>query len=315
MTPIKLSANYLFFLNLESTSEHFLYSHTPSTTLTSQAPPAPVKEDDQGFNLINGLRLGTAPQGLRAPHPLRYGLAYGFSSFGMGNAGNLGGALLPKPPPGPLGSSPPNWLPGSPPLGGGAPEGLFFSRLSEGGSPGRWRPYYYYNAGAPAQNNNDQGDLSGMRKALVCEGWLDIQKLKPFSGCNPQKWRIFLVQCLTMFQSKPHSFTSDQAQVAFTMSYLQGIALDHYTTILHFNSSHPLFINWQAFINKFSSKFSMFDTVAKAERKLMSLRSTNKCFTMFVVQFKKEAYKTGWNYNALRFQLSEALPKHIHNVL
>ncbi|KAG6885656.1 hypothetical protein C0995_009125 [Termitomyces sp. Mi166 len=36
---------------------------------------------------------------------------------------------------------------------------------------------------------------------------------------------------------------------------------------------------------------------------------------MFIVQFKKEAYKTGWNYNALRFQLSEALPKHIHDVL
>ncbi|KAG6851951.1 hypothetical protein C0995_007885, partial [Termitomyces sp. Mi166 len=67
------------------------------------------------------------------------------------------------------------------------------------------------------------------------------------------------------------------------MSYLQGIVLDHYTTILHFNPGHPLFTNWQAFVDKFSSKFSMFDTVAKAERKLMSLRmSTDKCFTMFI---------------------------------
>ncbi|KAG6860095.1 hypothetical protein C0995_015791 [Termitomyces sp. Mi166 len=105
-------------------------------------------------------------------------------------------------------------------------------------------------------------------------------------------------------------------KVAFAMSYLQGIALDHYTAILCFNYSHPLFINWQAFVDEFSSKFSMFDTVAKAERKLVSLRmSTDKRFTVFVVQFKKEAYKTGWNYNALRFQLSEALPKHIHDVL
>ncbi|KAG6871479.1 hypothetical protein C0995_004188 [Termitomyces sp. Mi166 len=122
--------------------------------------------------------------------------------------------------------------------------------------------------------------------------------------------------CLTMFQSKLHTFTSDQAWVAFAMSYLQGIALDHYTTILCFNSSHPLFTNWQAFVNEFFSKFGVYDMVTEAERKLTSLRmSTNKCFTAFVVQFEKEAYKISWNYNALRFQLSEALPKHIHDVL
>ncbi|KAG6886941.1 hypothetical protein C0995_003059 [Termitomyces sp. Mi166 len=116
--------------------------------------------------------------------------------------------------------------------------------------------------------------------------------------------------------SKLHTFASNQAQVAFTTSYLQGIVLDHYTAILRFNSCHPLFTNWQAFINKFFSKFSVFDMVAEAERKFVSLRmSANKCFTMFVVQFEKEAYETGWNYNALRFQLSKALLKHIHNVL
>ncbi|KAG6888418.1 hypothetical protein C0995_008331 [Termitomyces sp. Mi166 len=125
-----------------------------------------------------------------------------------------------------------------------------------------------------------------------------------------------LLYCLTTFQSKLHTFASDQARVAFAKSYLQGIALDHYTAILYFNPGHLLFTNWQAFVNKFSSKFRVFDIVTKAERKLMSLRiSTNEHFTMFVVQFEKEAYKTGWNYNALRFQLSKALLKHIHDVL
>ncbi|KAG6886902.1 hypothetical protein C0995_003436, partial [Termitomyces sp. Mi166 len=104
--------------------------------------------------------------------------------------------------------------------------------------------------------------------------------------------------------------------VAFATSYLQSIALDYYTAILCFNPGHLLFINWQAFVNKFFSKFSVFDMVTKAERKLVSLRmSADKRFTAFVVQFEKEAYKTGWNYNALRFQLSKVLPKHIHNVL
>ncbi|KAG6887810.1 hypothetical protein C0995_012547 [Termitomyces sp. Mi166 len=114
-----------------------------------------------------------------------------------------------------------------------------------------------------------------MHKALAWEGQLNIQKPEPFS-----------------------------------------IALNHYTTILRFNSGHPLFTNWQTFVYKFFSKIGIFDMVAKAERKLVSLRmSVNKCFTMFIVQFKKEAYEIGWNYNALRFQLRKALPKCIHDVL
>ncbi|KAG6901489.1 hypothetical protein C0995_011209 [Termitomyces sp. Mi166 len=97
-----------------------------------------------------------------------------------------------------------------------------------------------------------------------------------------------------MFQGKPHTFASDQAEVVFATFYLQGIALDHYTAILHFNSGHPLFTNWQAFVDEFSSKFGVFDIVAETERKLMSLRmSADNHFTMFVVQFEKEAYKTG----------------------
>ncbi|KAG6860085.1 hypothetical protein C0995_015945 [Termitomyces sp. Mi166 len=81
-------------------------------------------------------------------------------------------------------------------------------------------------------------------------------------------------------------------------------------------ASSPLVWATQTFINKFSSKFEVYDTVAKAERKLVSLRmSIDKCFTVFIIQFEKKAYETGWNYDALRFQLSQALSKHIHNVL
>ncbi|KAG6887399.1 hypothetical protein C0995_015645 [Termitomyces sp. Mi166 len=215
----------------------------------------------------------------------------------MGNADNLGGAPPPGPPPRPLGSGPPNWSPGGPLLGSGAPGEVPPSGSPNSGLLSGWRSaigmfllhggtgnhyYYYYNAGAPAWNNNDQGDSDGLCEAL----------------------------------SKPHTFASNQAQVAFTMSYLQSIALDYYTTILCFNPSHPLFTNWQAFVNEFFFKFRVFDTVAEAERKLASLRmSTDEHFTAFIVQFEKEAYKTGWNYNALRFQLSEALPKCIHDVL
>ncbi|KAG6883263.1 hypothetical protein C0992_009264, partial [Termitomyces sp. T32_za158] len=95
-----------------------------------------------------------------------------------------------------------------------------------------------------------------------------------------------------------------------------GIALDHYTALLRYNPRHPLFSDWQAFVQEFSEKFSVYDTVAKAENNLVNLKmSPDKRFTAFLVQFEKEAYKTSWNYHALRYQLSKALPERIHNVL
>ncbi|KAG6867193.1 hypothetical protein C0993_005887 [Termitomyces sp. T159_Od127] len=41
----------------------------------------------------------------------------------------------------------------------------------------------------------------------------------------------------------------------------------------------------------------------------------NKWFTTFIVCFKKEAYKTGWNYNALWSALHCALPQYIKDIL
>ncbi|KAG5314509.1 hypothetical protein C0989_001752 [Termitomyces sp. Mn162] len=41
----------------------------------------------------------------------------------------------------------------------------------------------------------------------------------------------------------------------------------------------------------------------------------NKRFTTFIIRFKREAYKTGWNYNALRFALRRALPQRIKDIL
>ncbi|KAG5335721.1 hypothetical protein C0989_000557 [Termitomyces sp. Mn162] len=118
-------------------------------------------------------------------------------------------------PPTPRGPPPPQWAPG-PTLGsvgqnpgGGPPNGR---------PPGGWGPamnnlppqrgngnhyYYYYNAGPPPQTQNSQDNT---RDALAQEGKLDIQKPEPFTGRDPQKWRIFLTQCLTMFQAKPITF-------------------------------------------------------------------------------------------------------------
>ncbi|KAG5349031.1 hypothetical protein C0989_006487 [Termitomyces sp. Mn162] len=113
-----------------------------------------------------------------------------------------------------------------------------------------------------------------------------------------------------MFQAKPLTFQLESSQVAFAASYLQGIAFDHYTALLQFDPNNPMLSNWLAFTQAFSSKFGIFDTVAEAEENLFNLQMhDNKCFTTFIVQFKWEAYKTGWNNNALQFALCHALPQ------
>ncbi|KAG6899326.1 hypothetical protein C0993_011203 [Termitomyces sp. T159_Od127] len=105
-----------------------------------------------------------------------------------------------------------------------------------------------------------------------------------------------------MFQAKPLTFQLESSRVAFATLYLQGIAFDHYTALLRFDPNSLVLSNWQAFAQEFSSKFGVFDTIAEVEENLFNLQMRNNGrFTIFIIQFEKEAYKTGWNYNALRF--------------
>ncbi|KAG6892107.1 hypothetical protein C0992_001795, partial [Termitomyces sp. T32_za158] len=121
--------------------------------------------------------------------------------------------------------------------------------------------------------------------------------------------------CLNLFQAKPVTFQLDNARVAFAASYLQGIAFDHYTALLRFEPQSPALSNWH-FVNEFSTKFRVFDTVAEAEDNLFNLRMrSEERFMTFIVRFEKEAYETGWNYNALRYALRRALPQRIKDVL
>ncbi|KAG5349656.1 hypothetical protein C0989_002512 [Termitomyces sp. Mn162] len=97
-----------------------------------------------------------------------------------------------------------------------------------------------------------------------------------------------------MFQAKLITFQLESSQVAFAASYLQGIAFDHYTTLLQFDPNNPMLSNWLAFTQEFSSKFSVFDTIAEAEENLFNLQMhNNKHFMTFIVWFKWEAYETG----------------------
>ncbi|KAG5726083.1 hypothetical protein E4T56_gene1636 [Termitomyces sp. T112] len=101
----------------------------------------------------------------------------------------------------------------------------------------------------------------------------------------PGRWRIFLTQCLTMFQAKPITFQLESSQVAFAASYLQGITFDHYTALLRFDPNNPILSNWLTFTQEFSSKFGVFDTIAEAEENLFNLQMRdNERFTTFIIK-------------------------------
>ncbi|KAG5349751.1 hypothetical protein C0989_002059, partial [Termitomyces sp. Mn162] len=93
--------------------------------------------------------------------------------------------------------------------------------------------------------------------------------------------------------TKPITFQLESSQVAFTASYLQGISFDHYMALLQFDPNNSISSNRLAFIQEFSGKFGIFDTVVEAEENLFNLQMhNNKCFMTFIIQFEWEAYKT-----------------------
>ncbi|KAG5724661.1 hypothetical protein E4T56_gene3712 [Termitomyces sp. T112] len=204
------------------------------------------------------------------------------------------------PAPGSVGQNPGGGPPNGGPLGGWGPAMDSFPPQHGNGN----HYYYYYNAGPPPRTQNSQDNT---RDALAQEGKLDIQKPEPFIGRDPRKWRIFLTQCLTMFQAKPITFQLESSRVAFAASYLQGIAFDHYTTLLWFDPNNPVLSNWLAFTQEFLSKFGVFDTVAEAEENLFNLRMhDNERFTTFIDVLRLAPKQTTYDgYKVLITQVNQ----------
>ncbi|KAG6864477.1 hypothetical protein C0993_008841, partial [Termitomyces sp. T159_Od127] len=181
------------------------------------------------------------------------------------------------PPPLQWAQRPPPGNNGGPPPGSEPPNGRPLSGwgLADAFPPQHGRRnhyYYYYNTAPPLCNPNPQDDICD---TLTCKGKLDIQKPKRFHGHDPCKWRMFLTQCLTMFQAKPLTFQLESSRVAFAALYLQSITFDHYMALLWVDPNSLVLSNWQAFSQEFSSKFGVFDTVAETKENLFNLWMCN----------------------------------------
>jgi len=114
--------------------------------------------------------------------------------------------------------------------------------------------------------------------------------------------------CLTMFQAKPTTYALECNQVLFAASWLKDNTLRHWTALLWNNPDHPALHQWGAYIKEFTSIFGPHNTMHDAEIALVKLKMfDNNRFSNFLVQFEAEAFKTGWDYQAIAFHLRTSI--------
>jgi Retrotransposon gag protein len=115
------------------------------------------------------------------------------------------------------------------------------------------------------------------------------------------------------FCNHPNTFSSNEAKVTFTLSYLKGTALDYFEPALMDPDENPV---WPTDYSKFTSElwtnFGNFNPKADAENKLNQLRmKDNQKIARYIVTFQQLAPKVQWGQATLQWQFYIGLPSWI----
>ena len=141
---------------------------------------------------------------------------------------------------------------------------------------------------------------------------IKIRKPEPFTGNNTRKWKDYVSECLTMFQAKPTTYTLECYQVLFTTSWLKDNTLRHWTALLWNNPDHPALHQWGVYLKEFTSIFRPHNATCDGEIALVKLKMFDQNrFSNFLVRFEAEAFKMGWDYQAITFQLCTSIAPHL----
>ena len=118
-----------------------------------------------------------------------------------------------------------------------------------------------------------------------------IREPDQFDSSEPQKLRMFLVQCELNFQDCPRSFDNDCAKVIYAQSYLKGMALDWFEPELLLGNPdfRPHWMDdYLRFTHELQVNFGPHDPVGDVEHCLDSLSmSDNQRITKYVVEFNR----------------------------
>ena len=139
-----------------------------------------------------------------------------------------------------------------------------------------------------------------------------VREPNPFDSSDTCKLQPFLTQCFLNYQDRPHAFADDSAKVTYTLSYLEGTALDWFEPLLTSGIDVSWLSYYSEFISKLHSHFGPFDPEGEGEAELENLRMCdNQRITKYLVKFNRLAARVQWGNAVLRCQFYNRLPPWI----
>ena len=112
-----------------------------------------------------------------------------------------------------------------------------------------------------------------------------------YSG-DPNSVQIFLTQIGLHFSCKPAVFPTNQARVAFLISYLTGDAAAWVVPLV--SNNDPILTDWEAFRMEFTKVFDRRATTLCADRELLEHKQGSTELVTYLTKFNKLVAETAW---------------------
>ena len=121
-----------------------------------------------------------------------------------------------------------------------------------------------------------------------------------FDSSNPKKLNNFILLCNLYFHSSS-AYSNDSTKVNFTLSSLQGMALEYFEPTLLDSEEVPDWMDdWSAFVWNLRTQFGPIDPTANAEDSIDNLKmQDNQHIVKYNVEFNHLVIHTGWDDGVL----------------
>ena len=130
---------------------------------------------------------------------------------------------------------------------------------------------------------------------------------------NRDKLLLFKSHLLMKLQGDDARLPTEQHKLRYTVGLLQGNA---FAQIQPYNLETTIdFTNVTALLNVLEAAFGDPDRIGTVERKLESLKQTNRDFSTYNAEFSRHVANTQWNDAARKTALSQGLSNEIKDAL
>ena len=169
----------------------------------------------------------------------------------------------------------------------------------------------------PASGGNLPSTSSMNPVQINLPGNVHLAPPERFSG-DPKRFAVFINQCRLHFLCRPAAFPTDQAKVAFVLSYLSGNAADWSIPLV--NQDDPVLHDFQAFQLNMEKLFARHSQGQALDNELLSLRQGNQDLLAYIASFNRLIVETQWPedkritlfYRGLRGELKDVLAQVVN---